>query len=253
MASEVVWVQDRPPDDDADTFRRAAADMFRMTLDHDKMAECPSFVAPDARSYGIAVESAGFHFKFMHWSRKYEYPWFVIRGNFQPDLSVLDVGGGDSILQYRMAQLSKSVTNLDITNYHWDRIKERDLHKQFGENIAFVQGDARNMPFKDELFPRVVCASVIEHIEDPDKVVKEMWRVLAPGGRLLVSMDIADHARWNHTIDMKGARRILRLLDLEMPPLNDRVFRMRFDEHTPEEGKPDHVDLKVVCFYKDKV
>jgi SAM-dependent methyltransferase len=252
MASEVVWVQDCPPDGNLEAFRNASGEMFKMVMDPDRVRDSPMFVAPEAMLYGIRVESTGFTFRFEHWSRKYEYPWFVLRGNFQPDLQVLDVGGGDSILQYRMAQLSKSVTNLDITNYHWNRIKERALHKQFGDNISFVQGDARDMPFRDALFSRVVCASVIEHIEDPEKVVKEMWRVLAPGGRLLVSMDIADHARWNHTIDMEGARKILSLLDLEMPPLNDRVFRMRFDEDTPGKNEPDHVDLRVICFYKDK-
>lgn len=253
MASEVVWVQTTPPDNDADTFRRAAADMFKMTLDHDKMVECPFFVAPDARSYGIAVESAGFNFKFMHWSRKYEYPWFVIRGNFQPDLSVLDVGGGDSILQYRMAQLSKSVTNLDVTNYHWDRIKERAFHKAHGSNITFVQGDARDMPFKDGLFPRVVCASVLEHIENPLKVVDEMWRVLSPGGRLLVTMDIADQARWNHTIDMKVAEQVLKKFNLKIPPIHPGVLHMRLGEDTPKDDEKEYVDLKVLCFYKDKL
>lgn len=252
MASEVVWVQDSPPDNDLESFRNAAGGLFRMVLIPDRMRDCPDFVAPDAKSYGIMVDSTGFNCRFMHWSRKYEYPWFIIRGDFQPDQWVLDVGGGDSILQYRMAQLSKAVTNLDITSYHWDRIKERDFHKSHGNNIDFVQGDARDMPFRDSLFPRVVCASVIEHIEDPEKVVKEMWRVLAPGGRLLVSMDIADRARWNHTIDMEKAKQILHMLQLEMPPLNDRVMCMRFDEDTPKEGEKNHVDLKVLCFYKDK-
>jgi len=45
-----------------------------------------------------------------------------------------------------------------------------------------VQADAEQMPFADGLFTRVECDAVLEHVRNPERVVAEIHRVLAPGG-----------------------------------------------------------------------
>jgi SAM-dependent methyltransferase len=45
-----------------------------------------------------------------------------------------------------------------------------------------VQADAQALPFADDLFMRVECDAVLEHVADPARVVREIERVLAPGG-----------------------------------------------------------------------
>lgn len=45
-----------------------------------------------------------------------------------------------------------------------------------------------DLPFKDGEFENVLCMSVLEHLEEPRKAIKEMWRVLKPGGRIIVSV-----------------------------------------------------------------
>lgn len=51
---------------------------------------------------------------------------------------------------------------------------------------VFVRGAGEALPFADGCFDAVVCCLVIEHAEDPDAVLCEMARVLAPGGRLVL-------------------------------------------------------------------
>lgn len=51
-----------------------------------------------------------------------------------------------------------------------------------------VQGDGAALPFADGVFDAVICAELLEHVYDPRAVVREMQRVLKPGGRLLITV-----------------------------------------------------------------
>ncbi len=51
-----------------------------------------------------------------------------------------------------------------------------------------VHGDARTLPFADHSFDGVLCFQVLEHVDRPETVLKEMGRVLKPGGVGLISV-----------------------------------------------------------------
>jgi 2-polyprenyl-3-methyl-5-hydroxy-6-metoxy-1,4-benzoquinol methylase len=55
------------------------------------------------------------------------------------------------------------------------------------EGVRFRTGDVRDLPFPDDSFDLVVCFEVIEHVEDQDRSLDELRRVLAPGGVLAIS------------------------------------------------------------------
>lgn len=55
--------------------------------------------------------------------------------------------------------------------------------------VGYVQADARALPFADERFARARVDRVLQHIAGPEQVMREMVRVLAPGG-LMLAYDI---------------------------------------------------------------
>lgn len=54
-------------------------------------------------------------------------------------------------------------------------------------NYQAMLGDARKLPFPKNSFPQIICQEVIEHVADPKKIIKEIARVLEPGGNLVLS------------------------------------------------------------------
>ncbi len=73
--------------------------------------------------------------------------------------------------------------------------------------VAELRGAVEQLPIEDASFDVVLCAQVLEHVDDPSAAARELHRVLAPGGRLLLSTHGAmvfhpapvDHWRWTHT------------------------------------------------------
>ena len=57
-----------------------------------------------------------------------------------------------------------------------------------------VRGSCDQLPFGDESFEAVICSEVIEHIQDDSPVLEEIWRVLRPGG--IVILGTPDYGRW---------------------------------------------------------
>ena len=53
------------------------------------------------------------------------------------------------------------------------------------ENVSFAVGVAEALPFDDNSFDLIFCYDVLEHVADPEKTLKAVYRVLRPGGRFL--------------------------------------------------------------------
>jgi SAM-dependent methyltransferase len=81
-----------------------------------------------------------------------------------------------------------------------------------------VRGDIQALPFRDGSVDTVVCTGVLEHVRDPARAVRELWRIMKPGARLFVEVPFMqtvhaspdDYSRW--TSD--GLRRLLNGFDL---------------------------------------
>jgi arsenite methyltransferase len=55
------------------------------------------------------------------------------------------------------------------------------------DNVDFVEAEAERLPFPDEAFDVVISNGVIDLIPDKDAVFAEIFRVLAPGGRIQIA------------------------------------------------------------------
>jgi SAM-dependent methyltransferase len=59
-----------------------------------------------------------------------------------------------------------------------------DLEPAAGVHVV---GDARRLPVRDAAFDVVLCTEMLEHVPEPQQAVDEMWRVLKPGGTLVLT------------------------------------------------------------------
>ncbi|MBW2144748.1 MAG: methyltransferase domain-containing protein [Deltaproteobacteria bacterium] len=60
--------------------------------------------------------------------------------------------------------------------------KAREHASQIGLDIDYRQGTGENLPFEESTFKMVYCCDVLEHVNNPEKVITEIVRVLEPGG-----------------------------------------------------------------------
>lgn len=96
---------------------------------------------------------------------------------------VLEVGCGDGSFTRNLAELSSRVTAVDISAAQIER------NSRAHPEVNFLQHDvAQVFPFANGAFDVIWCSEVLEHLFDPGFALREMQRVLAPGGRLLVTV-----------------------------------------------------------------
>jgi SAM-dependent methyltransferase len=54
-------------------------------------------------------------------------------------------------------------------------------------NTEFLVADAEQLPFKEKTVNRIICAEIIEHLHEPEKMIAESGRVLADCGKIVIS------------------------------------------------------------------
>jgi SAM-dependent methyltransferase len=110
-------------------------------------------------------------------------------GRLAPGERVLDLGSGagtDSLIAALMVGPEGSVTGIDMTPEMLEKARVSAVTMAVG-NITFVEGEVERLPFTDASFDVVISNGVIDLVPDKDAVFGELFRVLAPGGRLQIA------------------------------------------------------------------
>ncbi len=99
------------------------------------------------------------------------------------DLEVLDVGCGRGCISEFLTHRGCHVYGVDPSSESVKLAAERAIRE--GLAIDYRLGSAEQLPYEDHKFDVVVCVDVLEHVEDSAQAIREMARVLQPGGYFL--------------------------------------------------------------------
>jgi len=118
-----------------------------------------------------------------------------IAKRLRPESRVLEIAPGPGYLAVALARRGYKVSGLDISRA-FVRIAAEGAAKA-GVAVDFQHGDAANIPFAGDTFDFIVCRAAFKNFGDPQGALREMRRVLKPGGEALIidmSRDATDQA-----------------------------------------------------------
>jgi uncharacterized protein (TIRG00374 family) len=96
---------------------------------------------------------------------------------------ILDVGCGSGV-QLRALGLDSPglLIGVDLNRSALKFAKEKNI-----PDTEFLIADAEQLPFKEKTVNRIICAEIIEHLHEPEKMIAESERILKAGGRIVIS------------------------------------------------------------------
>jgi tocopherol O-methyltransferase len=152
--------------------------------------------------------------------------------------NILDVGcgiGGSSL--YLAEKFGARVTGITLSPVQANRAKERAQAAGLAANTDFQVANALDMPFADNSFDLVWSLESGEHMPDKQKFLQECYRVLKPGGKLIL-------ATWCH----RPINIVNPLSSIETKQLQDiyRVYCLPYVISLPE-----YTEIVTGCGFKD--
>jgi demethylmenaquinone methyltransferase / 2-methoxy-6-polyprenyl-1,4-benzoquinol methylase len=101
--------------------------------------------------------------------------------------TILDIGTGTGDFAIELAKLSPSkITGIDIAEKMLEIGREKIDHKKLSSIIELMEADCEKLPFKDNVFDLTTSAFGVRNFENLNKGLSEMYRVLKPGGIVLI-------------------------------------------------------------------
>lgn len=98
---------------------------------------------------------------------------------------VLDCAAGTGEFSLAAAKRAASVLCTDQSRPMLDRARKKAAKREL-TNIRFAQRDVTALSDPDGSFDAVIAANVLHLLPEPETAVRELWRVTAPGGRLIL-------------------------------------------------------------------
>lgn len=107
-----------------------------------------------------------------------------VQANIVPGTRLLNAGCGTGEYNYYLKDAFRTSHGIDINEE--DIEVARSLNQD--PDIHYDTGDITDLDFPDGFFDSIICIDVLEHVERPEDVLRELSRVLKPGGQLIASI-----------------------------------------------------------------
>lgn len=112
----------------------------------------------------------------------------------RPPLRVADIGTGTGVLALELARQGLDVVGIDRSEAMLEAARQK-WALEAGDargRVEFKAGDAHALPLADASVDAAFAHMVLHSLEDPERAVREMARILRPGGRVVI-VDFLDH------------------------------------------------------------
>jgi len=116
---------------------------------------------------------------------------FLALAPAQEDALALDLGCGTGVMLDTLAARYRRLVGLDLSAEMLEGYDGSGLPP--GRAVRLVRGDMTTLPFASGRFDVVVCRSALHHMDDEVGVLREMARVLAPGGSVVLGEPANDN------------------------------------------------------------
>lgn len=100
---------------------------------------------------------------------------------------VLEVGCGQGDFTFFLHDKGADITGSDFSGFAVEKAIERNKVRKSAAD--FVVADAHSLPFENNVFDLVFSCECLEHVHDPQKALNELYRVLKPGGKVILTTE----------------------------------------------------------------
>jgi ubiquinone/menaquinone biosynthesis C-methylase UbiE len=128
-------------------------------------------------------------FIFMNRGHKPIYENVAKALELRPEDDLIEVACGNGYFLKKYASHVHSVAGLDLSELSVKLATNRNRDRIAAGTAEFVQGDASKLPWEDNKFSAATAMGSFPGFPEPIKSLKEMYRVLRPGGRAVISLE----------------------------------------------------------------
>jgi ubiquinone/menaquinone biosynthesis C-methylase UbiE len=104
--------------------------------------------------------------------------WATERLDIRPGMTVVDVGSGRGIYHALFRRRGAHVVGID---------RSIGMAREAGAGCVSIVGDAQSLPLADAMCDRAVCNHVLYHVPDQKLAMRELRRIVRPGGRVMIA------------------------------------------------------------------